>query len=140
MANSAMGGTSQAFSNGTAAVMNNPATLTLMGEHGAAGAFFARANQSQPNFPPFIQNLANNLVYHGETEDADTIFRDIIKLQPDSPQAHTFLGHIEGLCALTERGEHLGGDFFVELHILLKLRDDRTRQSFDLGRFTHIIA
>ena len=63
-------------------------TLTQMGEHGAAQAFFARANQGQPNFPPFMQNLANNLVYHGDTEDADSIFQDIIGLQPDSPQAH----------------------------------------------------
>ncbi|GHD16419.1 hypothetical protein GCM10007052_21820 [Halioglobus japonicus] len=63
-------------------------TLTQMGEHGAAQAFFARANQAQPNFPPFMQNLANNLVYHGDTDDSDRIFEDIIRLQPDSPQAH----------------------------------------------------
>ena len=35
-----------------------------------------------------MQNLANNLVYHGDTEEADRIFSEIIRLQPDSPQAH----------------------------------------------------
>jgi len=63
-------------------------TLSLMGEHGAAQAFFARANTRQPGHPPFMLNLANNLVYHGDTDKADSIFRDIIRLQPDSPQAH----------------------------------------------------
>ncbi len=63
-------------------------TLTQMGEHGAAQAFFDRACGGRQNFPPFMQNLANNLVYHGDTEGADRIFRDIIRLQPDSPQAH----------------------------------------------------
>lgn len=63
-------------------------TLSLMGEHGAAQAFFARANTRQPGHPPFMLNLANNLVYHGDTDKADSIFRDIIRRQPDSPQAH----------------------------------------------------
>lgn len=63
-------------------------TLSLMGEHGVAKAFYARANTSRPNHPPFMLNLANNLVYHGETDTADIIFRDTIKVQPDTPQAH----------------------------------------------------
>lgn len=63
-------------------------TLSLMGEHGAAQAFFARANTRQPGHPPFMLNLANNLFYHGDTDKADSIFRDIIRRQPDSPQAH----------------------------------------------------
>jgi tetratricopeptide (TPR) repeat protein len=63
-------------------------TLSLMGEHGVAKAFFARVNTSQPGHPPYMQNLANNLVFHGETDKAGEIFRDIINIQPDSPQAH----------------------------------------------------
>jgi len=63
-------------------------TLSLMGEYSLARGFFARANTGQPNHPPFMLNLANNLVYNGEIETADTVFRDIIKVQPDSPQAH----------------------------------------------------
>ncbi len=63
-------------------------TLSLMGEHGVAKAFFARANTSRPNHPPFMQNLANALVFHGETDLAGQVFRDIIAIQPNSPQAH----------------------------------------------------
>ncbi|HEY7776626.1 MAG TPA: sulfotransferase [Kineobactrum sp.] len=87
-------------------------TLSLMGEHGAAQAFFARANTRRPGHPPFMLNLANNLVYHGDTERADAVFQDIIQLQPDSPQAHWALAsstkatddtHINEMQALLER-------------------------------------
>ncbi len=64
------------------------ATLTLMGEHTTARAFFNQVNKSQPGHPPYMQNLANTLVYHGETEAAGEVFTDIIRIQPDSPQAH----------------------------------------------------
>ena len=63
-------------------------TLSLMGEHGVAQTFYGRANTLKPDFPPFLQNLANNLVYHGDTEEADAVFKRIIALQPNSPQAH----------------------------------------------------
>ena len=91
-------------------------TLSLMGEHGAARSFYARANTLAPKRPPFMQNLANNLVYHGETEDADRIFRDIIELQPDSPQAHWALAssvkatddsHIRDMEQLAARRERM---------------------------------
>lgn len=62
--------------------------LSRMGEHGVAQAFFARSNTLRPGHPPFMLNLANNLVHHGDTDRADRIFRDVIHLQPDSPQAH----------------------------------------------------
>jgi tetratricopeptide (TPR) repeat protein len=84
-------------------------TLSLMGEHSVAQAFYRDANTKRPHFPPFMQNLANNLVYHGETETANQIFGDIISLQPDNPQAHWALsssvkatdrGHIEQMHAL----------------------------------------
>ncbi|GAB3312765.1 tetratricopeptide repeat-containing sulfotransferase family protein [Haliea atlantica] len=86
--------------------------LSQMGEHGAAQAFFARANTRRPGHPPFMLNLANNLVYHGDTARADQIFRDIIHLQPDSPQAHWALAssvkardsrHIETMQQLLSR-------------------------------------
>jgi tetratricopeptide (TPR) repeat protein len=64
------------------------ATLTQMGEHSTAKAFFAQVNKAQPGHPPYMQNLANTLVYHGETEAAGEVFTDIIRIQPDSPQAH----------------------------------------------------
>ncbi|MFT4825550.1 MAG: tetratricopeptide (TPR) repeat protein [Cryomorphaceae bacterium] len=63
-------------------------TLSLMGEYGVAKAFFTQANASAPKHPPYMQNLASNLVFHGETEKAGQVFSDIIRLQPQSPQAH----------------------------------------------------
>jgi len=63
-------------------------TLSLMGEHNVAKAFFVHANKLRPKFPPFMLNLANNLVYHGETELSQTVLKNIIALQKDSPQAH----------------------------------------------------
>ncbi|MEP5569097.1 MAG: sulfotransferase [Halioglobus sp.] len=87
-------------------------TLSQMGEHNVAKAFFARANTTKPNHPPYMLNLANNLVHHGETETADIIFRDVIRIQPDSPQAHWALAgstkatghaHIEEMQNLAKR-------------------------------------
>lgn len=87
-------------------------TLSLMGEHGVAQTFYGRANTLKPDFPPFLQNLANNLVYHGDTEEADKVFQRIIALQPNSPQAHWALAgstkatdttHIEEMHALQAR-------------------------------------
>ena len=86
--------------------------LSQMGEYDAARAFFARANTTKPNHPPYMLNLANNLVYHGDTDTADLIFRDVIRFQPDSPQAHWALAgsqkatdttHIEQMQALSDR-------------------------------------
>jgi tetratricopeptide (TPR) repeat protein len=63
-------------------------TLSLMGEHQLAQSFFRQANQKAPKHLPFMQNLANNYVYFGETKKADTLFEQIIELQPNNPQAH----------------------------------------------------
>ncbi|MFO7551358.1 MAG: sulfotransferase [Haliea sp.] len=108
-------------------------TLSLMGEHGAAQAFFARANTRQPGHPPFMLNLANNLVYHGDTDRADSIFRDIIRLQPDSPQAHWALAssvkardenHIEIMQTLLERHRNNPRARAFYLYAIGKERED----------------
>ena len=87
-------------------------TLSLMGEYDAARAFYSQANQQKPDHPPFLQNLANNLVYHGDTEGAEKVFRRIIELHADSPQSHwglsssrkaTDTAHIEEMQALQAR-------------------------------------
>ncbi|RLQ23349.1 sulfotransferase family protein [Seongchinamella sediminis] len=78
-------------------------TLSQMGEYSVAKAFFARANTSRPNHPPYMLNLANNLVYHGDTDTADIIFRDVIRILPDSPQAHWALAG----SAKASDGEHI---------------------------------
>ena len=87
-------------------------TLSLMGEHSVAKAFFVHANKLRPKFPPFMLNLANNLVYHGETELSQTVLKDIVALQQDSPQAHWALStsqkakdttHIDSMKVLVEQ-------------------------------------
>jgi len=108
-------------------------TLSLMGEHGAAQAFFGRANTKKPNFPPFMQNLANNLVYHGDTAAADTIFSKIIEIQPDSPQAHwglasstraTGTSHIEQMQPLQAKHKHDPRGRAFYLYAMGKERED----------------
>jgi tetratricopeptide (TPR) repeat protein len=87
-------------------------TWSLMGEHGLALERFKHANQLRPNHPPFMLNLANNLVYHGNNEQAEPLFRKIIALQANSPQAHWALStsnrasnreHIEQMAALAQQ-------------------------------------
>lgn len=109
------------------------ATLSLMGEHGAAQSFFGRANTRKPDFPPFMQNLANNLVYHGDTAGADAIFNRITEIQPDSPQAHWGLAssdkamdttHIEKMEALQARHKNDPRGRAFYLYAIGKERED----------------
>ncbi|RLA00335.1 MAG: sulfotransferase family protein, partial [Gammaproteobacteria bacterium] len=46
------------------------------------------ANAISPKHTPFMHNLANCLVHHGETDKAESLYRDIIEIWPDSSQAH----------------------------------------------------
>lgn len=88
---------------------------SMMGEHGLARDWYRRAVDKRPDHIPFLLNLANNLVYHGETDAAVDLHRHIIELQPDSPQAHWSLAgtkkaadesHIEQLRGLLAAREH----------------------------------
>lgn len=89
---------------------------SLMGEYDDARRFYERATGKAPRHTPFLQNLANNLVYHGLTSDAQKIFEKIISLQPESPQAHWSLSasakakdrsHIDQMQELAQRkGNH----------------------------------
>lgn len=87
-------------------------TLSLMGEYGAAQAFYGRANTKRPGQPPFMLNLANNLVYFGETGSAEKVLEEVLRIQPNSPQAHWALSssrkatdnsHIEAMQTLLAR-------------------------------------
>lgn len=59
-----------------------------IGEHGLAMHWFEKANQAQPDHPPYMLNLANNMIYHGKTAEAEALMHKIISLQEDSAQAH----------------------------------------------------
>ncbi|MEM1112252.1 MAG: sulfotransferase [Pseudomonadota bacterium] len=99
-------------------------TLSLMGEHGAAGVFFKAANDGQPKHPPYLLNLANNYVYHGDTDSADTLFREVIVAQPDNPQAHW---------ALSSSVKASSDEHIAQMRELLRRRKDNPRA----GAFYH---
>ena len=67
---------------------------SLMGEHGLAKSWFEKATTNRANHPPFMLNMANNLIYHGNTGEAETILHNIIEIQPNSPQAHWALAGV----------------------------------------------
>ena len=64
---------------------------TRMGEHGNARDWCERAIRNKPDHPPYLLNYANNLVYHGQTGNAETVLRDIIAIDENNPQAHWVL-------------------------------------------------
>lgn len=64
---------------------------TRMGEHGSARSWYLKAIEAKPNHPPYMLNYANNLVYHGETDEAERVLRDIIAIDENNPQAHWVL-------------------------------------------------
>lgn len=85
---------------------------SLMGNHDDAREYYESAVRMAPGHPPFLLNLANNLVYHGRMDESASLFRKIIDLQPDSPQAHWALStsvkardrsHVEQMQALISR-------------------------------------
>ncbi len=61
---------------------------SMMGEYSSAQTWFERAVDSRPNNAAFALNLANNHVYHGNTAAAQTLFRQVLRVEPNSPQAH----------------------------------------------------
>ena len=89
-----------ALENAVAALQQDPQTqdplvqdllgsiYSLMGDYDEAGLWFKRATNGQPDQPPFLLNLANNLIYRGQIEESVDIHRRIIEIQPQSPQAH----------------------------------------------------
>lgn len=60
----------------------------LMGNHDDARRRFSCAVERSPGHIPFLLNLGNSLVYHGETAAAEKIFRKVISMRPGTAQAH----------------------------------------------------
>ena len=85
-----------------------------MGEYGIARSWFEKAVATRPDHIPYLLNLANNLVYHGETGAAEAIFDKVIGLEEDTAQAHWALAasrratsgqHVEQMRGLLRRRE-----------------------------------
>lgn len=86
---------------------------SLSGEYGLARTSYEKAMALHPNHPPYMLNYANNLVYHGKTTEAEDIYRQVIAIRSDSPQAHWQLSgvrkvqdpaHIEQMARIVEQG------------------------------------
>ncbi len=86
--------------------------LTLMGENGLALEMFTRANAISSKHIPYMHNLANCLVHHGKTSQAESVFREILDIRPNFPQAHWALStsqkakdnsHIEEMTKLCDQ-------------------------------------
>ena len=89
-------------------------TLSRMGELGLAKVFFGRAHTLQPQNIAFKYNLANCLVFHGETESSEILFKEITKQQPNNAAAHWSLAsslkakdqsHIEEMIKLSAKND-----------------------------------
>jgi tetratricopeptide (TPR) repeat protein len=63
-------------------------TLSRMGELKLAKAFLGRAHTIQPKHIGYKFNFANCLVFHGETESSELLYKEIINSQPDNASAH----------------------------------------------------
>ncbi len=61
---------------------------SVMGDYGLANDWFGKATTGHPGHPPYLLNLANNLIYLGRTDAAERVLKEIVSIQPASPQAH----------------------------------------------------
>lgn len=82
---------------------------TRMGEHGIARDWYGKAIAARPDHPPYLLNYANNLVYHGQTGEAEDVLARIFAIDANNPQAHWVLAsarkakdsaHVEQMRAL----------------------------------------
>ena len=86
--------------------------LSQLGDYQEAGNWYRKAVAQRGEHPPYLLNLANNLVFQGDVDAATEVFDKIIRIQPESPQAHWSLAnarraentrHIEELKTLAEQ-------------------------------------
>ena len=118
-----------------------------MGEYEIARSWFEKAAEARPEYPPYLLNLANNLVYHGETRDAEAIFLKVIGIEEDTAQAHWALAssrkaddrkHIDQMRSLlTRRDQHPRMQAFYYYAIGKELEDlgawDEAFEAFSRG-------
>lgn len=120
---------------------------SMIGEYGLAREWFEKATSQRADHVPFMLNLANNLVYHGQLDEAEEIFNRIIKIQPDTPQAHWALAgtrkakdrlHLDQMQRLVgKKGQHPRAEAFYYYGIGKELEDlqqwDEAFEAFSKG-------
>jgi tetratricopeptide (TPR) repeat protein len=87
-------------------------TCSLLGDQAAARHWYAKAAAAAPEVVSHRVNLANALVFLGETEAAERELQQVLALAPDNAQAHWLLSgvrkardrsHVETLVRLAAR-------------------------------------
>ena len=111
----------------------NPAVLDLIGtvfrlagNLEASRQYYEQAVAKDNQHVPFLVNLANSRLYHGETQATETILRKCIEIQPDNPQVHwllsgahtaTSMQHVKEMRSLLKSQEHLRSIAYLEYAI-----------------------
>ncbi len=87
----------------------------LAGNLTASKAWHEKAVQTDDQHVPFLINLANNHLYHGDQQAAEKLLRKGIALQPANPQLHwllsgartaTSMQHVEQMRTLLDSEDH----------------------------------
>ena len=87
---------------------------------------------------PFLINLANSHLYHGEQQAAEEILRNCIDIQPDNPQVHwmlsgtytaTSMQHVNEMRTLLNSAVHARSIAYLEYAIGKECEDQQDWQS-----------
>ena len=80
---------------------NNPLVLdtigavyTQLGDQEEASTWIRRALERQPGNVNYQVNLANNLMFRGELDDAEAMLKQTLAANPDNPNAHWVLSSL----------------------------------------------
>jgi Tfp pilus assembly protein PilF len=123
----------------------NPAVLDLIGtvfrlagNLEASRQWHEQAVAKDDQHVPFLINLANNHLYHGEQQAAERILRNCIDIQPDNPQVHwllsgahtaTSMRHVNEMRTLLESAVHPRSIAYLEYAIGKECEDLENWQS-----------
>jgi len=111
----------------------NPAVLDLIGtvfrlagNLEASRQWHQKAVAKDDQHVPFLINLANSHLYHGEQQAAEQILRGCVAIQPDNPQVHwmlsgthtaTSMQHVNEMHTLLESAVHPRSIAYLEYAI-----------------------
>lgn len=104
-----------------------------LGDQEEAGRWIRRAVEKEPDSVPFLVNLANNHMFMGELDEAETVLRKVLGSAPTNPNAHWLLSnlrkatgreHVEELAELVEKpGWNARGLAFLNYALGKELED-----------------
>ena len=105
------------------------AVYGLLGDQPEASKWIAKAVKKQPNRLPFLVNQANNHMFLGRLDEAESMLRKVLKSQPGNPQANWLLSNVR---KATNR------DHIEELERLVEQEDRNPRElaflNYGLGK------